>query len=42
MWCTQLKEELSVSVSDEEGDDPPEADSDDDISDQHTHEEVII
>lgn len=36
----QLKEELSVSVSDEEGDDPPEADSDDDISDQHTHEEI--
>lgn len=39
-----MKEELSVSGSDEEVDDHPEVDSDDDLSDgdKHTHEEVII
>lgn len=39
----QLKEELSVHGSDEEVDDPPEVDSDDDLSDDgdnHDHEEV--
>ncbi|XP_038722198.1 P-loop NTPase domain-containing protein LPA1 homolog 2-like isoform X2 [Tripterygium wilfordii] len=39
----ELKEELSVHGSDEEIDDPPEADSDDDLSDdhdRHVHEEV--
>lgn len=38
----ELKEELSVSGSDEEVDDPPEVDSDEDLSDgdQHTHEEM--
>lgn len=40
----QVKEELSVSGSDEEVDDPFEADSDEDLSDydKHTHEEVFI
>lgn len=38
----QVKEEHSVSGSDEEVDDPPEVDSDEDLSDggKHTHEEV--
>lgn len=45
-FSTQLKEEQSVDGSEEEADDPPDADSDADLSDddgkKHIDEEVIM